>query len=199
MRSTRADRLQPPAPCFFISHCSRMISAIGSVRHMCLFWLAHIRVQLPWKMSSWSKWVPLLPSLGFQAEFAHCFGGKRAMLLWPCMWTCVCATDARAHTCMASEIVESGFVKVTEKVGRFIVQPCVLVHTWACEHMLLLQVCVGALAWLFKNSLLQTDACLLSQGSQASLRTYLCTLPFDSGKESWTLGWFTMRYTINDL
>lgn len=43
---------------------------------------------------------------------------------------------------------------LTEKVGRFIVQPCVLVHTWACICTVLLQVCVGALAWLFENSLL---------------------------------------------
>lgn len=38
------------------------------------------------------------------------------------------------HTCIAREILEPGqgesfFFKVTEKVGRFIVQPCVLVHT----------------------------------------------------------------------
>lgn len=49
------------------------------------------------------------------------------------MSLCVRAVDARADKCMASEILnrEEGehFFKITEKVGRFIVQPCVLVHT----------------------------------------------------------------------
>lgn len=50
-----------------------------------------------------------------------------------CEFVCARAVDARAHRCMASEILnrEEGehFFKVTAKVGRFIVQPCVLVHT----------------------------------------------------------------------
>lgn len=145
--------LQPPHPVSLSGHCSRTISAIGSVCHACLLWLAHIRMRLPWKMSNWSKWVPLLPFLSFQAELCTLFWWKtRDVSL------CVRAVDARAHRCMASEILnrEEGehFFKVTEKVGRFIVQPCVLVHTWAYTHMVLLQVCAGKHAPLFQNSLL---------------------------------------------
>lgn len=75
-----------------------------------------------------------------------------------CEFVCARAVDARAHKRMASEILNRGagehFFKVTEKVGRFIVQPCVLGHTWAYAHMVLLQVCAGKHAPLFENSLL---------------------------------------------
>ncbi len=44
--------------------------------------------------------------------------------------------------------------EVTEEVGHVIVQPCVFVRARACACMLLLQVCVGVHAWLFRNSFL---------------------------------------------
>lgn len=45
--------------------------------------------------------------------------------------------------------------KVTEKVGRFIVQSCVLLHTRVCTCTILLRVCAGARAHvLIENSFL---------------------------------------------
>lgn len=186
MRSARGDRTSTPLTLFLYRVTAPGWSLPLGQCATCFFWLAHIRMQLPWKMSSWSKWAPLLPSLSFQAELVCCFGGKHAMLLCPCMWTCVRTTDARAHTCMASQILEARergyfiffFFFYRESRTFYCAVMCVGAYMSMCTHGSSASVCAVHLHGSSKTAFwydTNQNVPLIFSGSQASWGTFLFT------------------------
>lgn len=157
-----------------LGHCAAHVSSN---------WLA-VKMRLPWNMSRWSKWGPLTPPFFPQYPgriHQNVLVGGEATCLWVC---------AFVHMHIKDEISRERWAfEVKEEVGRVIVQPCVFVCAWV--FMLVPDFsankcgCARRPPRTLLSDVTQTDACPLSQGSQASMGTYLWALPHHHPEIRW--------------